>query len=72
MNGITHVVCKILRNVMASSAEAGLGLIFVNAQYAAPIRTKLIEMNRLQPPTLIQVENYTALVIANEAINQRM
>ena len=39
MNGIIHVVCKILQNLMESSAEAELGSIFVNAQDAAPIQT---------------------------------
>ena len=31
MNGIIHVVCKILWNAMASTAEAELGFLFVNA-----------------------------------------
>ena len=44
MNGIIHVLCKILRNVMASAEEAGLDLLFVNTQDAAPIRTRLIQM----------------------------
>ena len=42
MNGIIHVVCKILWNVVASSPEAELGLLFVNAQDTAPTRTTLI------------------------------
>ena len=72
MNGIIHAVYKILRNVMPSAAESELGLIFVNAQDAAPIRTTLIEMNQSKAPTPIQVDNYTALGISNETINQMM
>ena len=72
MNVIIHVVCKILRNFMASSAEAELGLLLVNAQDASPIRTTLIEMNHPQPPTPIQVDNSTAVGIANEAIKHGM
>ena len=45
-------------------------MLFVNAQYEAPIITKLIEMNNPQPPNLIQVENTTALGIFNEAIKK--
>ena len=68
MNRIIHVVYKILQNFMASAAEAELGSLFFNDKYAAPIWTKLIEMNHPQPPTPIQVENYTSVVIYNEAI----
>ena len=72
MNRIIHLVCKILWDVMASSAEAHLGSIFVNSQDASPIRTTLIEMNHPQPPMPIQVDNSTAVGISNEAIKQRM
>ena len=68
MNGIIHVVCKILRNSMASAAEAELVFLFVNAQDVATIMTTFIEMNHPQPTTMIQVENPTAVVIANGAI----
>ena len=68
MNGIIHVVCKIFRNVMLSFTESELGSLFVNYQDAAPISTTLIEMNHLQPPTPIKVENSTAVVIDNGAI----
>ena len=42
--GILLVVCKIMRNIVASAAEAEYGTIFVNAQTAVPIRTTLSEM----------------------------
>ena len=53
MNRIIHVVYKILRIVTTSDAESKLGSLFVNDQYAAPIRTTLIDMNHPQPPTPI-------------------
>ena len=56
---------------MASAAEAELGSIFVNGQDAVPIRTTLDEMNHPQPPTPIQVDNATAVGIANKTIKQR-
>ena len=65
------MACKILQNVMASATESELGSLFVNAQDAAPIRTASIEINHPQPPTLIQVENSTAVGISNKAIKQR-
>ena len=72
LNGIIHVVCKILRNIISSAAEAELGALFLNAKEVVPIRTTLIEMNWPRPPTPIQVENSTAVVIANHTIKQKM
>ena len=65
-NGILLVVCKIMRNIMVSAAEAKCGTIFVNAQTAVPIRTTLSEMGWKQGPTAIQVENSTAVGIATK------
>ena len=49
---------------MASAAEAEHGALFLNGQAAVQIRTTLIEMHHPQPPTLIQVENSTAVGIS--------
>ena len=43
----------------------------LNGQAAVPIRTTLIEMHHPQPPTLIQVDNYTAVGIAIKSIKQK-
>ena len=72
INGIIHVVCKILCNIMSSAAEAELGALFLNAKEEVPIHTTLIEMNWPQPPTPIQVDNFTALGIANQTIKQKL
>ena len=64
-------MCKILRNIMASAAEAEYGALFLNGQASIPIRAKLIEMHHPQPPTPIQVDNSTALGIANNSIKQK-
>ena len=63
-NSILIVVFKIMRNIMASAAEAEYITIFVNAQTAVPIRTTLSEMGWPQGPTDTQVDNYTAVGIA--------
>ena len=57
---------------MSSAAEAELGAIFINTKEAVPIRTTLIEMNWPQPPTPIQVDNSTAVGIANQTIKKKM
>ena len=56
-NGILLVVCKIMRNIMASAAAAEYGTIFINTQTAVPIRITLSEMGWPQGPTAIQVDN---------------
>ena len=66
VNNILLVVCNIMRNIMASAAEAKYGTIFVNAQTAVPIRTSLTEMGWKQGPPAIQVENSTSVGIATK------
>ena len=59
-----------MRNIMASAAESEYGTIFITAQTAVPIRTTLIEMGQKHVPTAIQVDNYTAVVIATKEFRQ--
>ena len=68
MNGLVYVLCKIIKNVMASVAEAEFGTTFLNGKEAVPIRTTLEEMKWPHPPTPIQVDNSTATGIANKKI----
>ena len=70
-NGILLVVCKIMRNIMASAAESEYGTIFINAQTAVPIRTTLSEIGWKQGPTATQVENSTAVDIATKEFRQK-
>ena len=57
---------------MSSAAEAELGALFLNAKEAVPIHTTLIKMNWPQPPNPIQVDNSTAVGIANQSIKQKI
>ena len=50
-NGTSPVVCKVVRNAMASASEAKYGTILVNAKTYVPIRTTLSEMGWKQVPT---------------------
>ena len=56
-NGILLIVCKIMRNIMVSAAEAEYNTIFINVQTSLPIRTTLYEMVWTQRSTAIQVDN---------------
>ena len=37
LNGFIFIMCKILRNIMASAAEAEYGALLLNGQAAVPI-----------------------------------
>ena len=64
-----HVLCKILKNVVASAAEAEVGGLFRNGQEASVIRNTLDEMGWKQHgPTPIQTDNSTAEGIANNTV----
>ena len=43
MNGLIYIICKIMKNVVASAAEAEFGTIFLNGQEAVPMMTTLEE-----------------------------
>eukprot|EP00957_Ditylum_brightwellii_P051769 3926199-Ditylum_brightwellii.AAC.1 len=64
-NGPIHAVCEMIRNVMASSAEAELGALFINAKEGEKLRTALEEMGHVQPPSPIMTDNSTACGIIN-------
>ena len=70
-NGAIHTTCNILKNVMASAAEAEYAALFHNTQHGAMIRTILEEMGHPQPPTPVETDNSTAVGIANGTIRQR-
>ena len=70
-NGVIHVLCKIMKNVMSSAAEAEIGSTFLTARDALPLRVCLEEMGHPQPPTPIQVDNTTAVGFANSRIKMK-
>eukprot|EP00957_Ditylum_brightwellii_P157821 12012386-Ditylum_brightwellii.AAC.1 len=71
MHGPLLVLLQIMRNVMASAAEAELGALFENAKEAVVLRTTLQELGHQQPATPIQVDNSVAHRIVNSNIPQR-
>ena len=70
-NGAVFVLSNIMKNVMASAAEAELGALFFNAREAIPIRNTLREMGHPQPPTPITTDNACAAGIANDTVKQK-
>ena len=64
-NGLVHVECSIMRNVMALSTEAELGELFENCQKETSTRTSLEEMGHPQPSTPVATENTEANSILN-------
>jgi hypothetical protein len=70
-NGAINVLCSIMREVVASPAEAELAALFHNGKEANPIRITLQELGNEQPPTPIQMDNSTATGIANDSIKQK-
>ena len=70
-NGVIHVLCKIMKNVMSSAAEAEIGSAFLAAKDALPLRVALVEMGHPQPPTPIQVDNTTAVGFDNSRIKMK-
>ena len=59
-NGPIFTLCKTIRNVVSSSAEAETSGTFTNTQEAIPIRQLLIAMGHPQPPTPIKTDNKTS------------
>ena len=71
LNGPIHVLCKTMKQVVASAAEAELGTLFYACQEACAFRTALEEMGHPQPPTPVQTDNSTATGIVHDTIRQR-
>ena len=56
INGSILYLTTIIKNVMASAAEAEIAALFLNARLAIPLRTALIEMGHPQPATKIKTD----------------
>ena len=71
INGAVHVLCVVLKNIMASAAEAKTGAVFKNFQATVSLCEALIEMGHQQPATPVQVDNAYVVGILNETFRQR-
>ena len=70
-NGAIHVLYKILQNVMASAVDIEIAWSFENAKEVILMRNALVFLDYLQPPTLLQVDNTTAVNFAKNELKQK-
>jgi hypothetical protein len=70
-NGAILTISQIIKNVMASAAEAECGALFINTKEAVALRNTLEEMGHPQPATPVQVDNTTADGIMNGKLLQK-
>ena len=54
LNGAVLVICRSIRNVVASATEAETGGLFGNGQEIIPIRRELDALDHPQPPTPVK------------------
>ena len=71
INTPIYVLAKVIKNVMASAAEAEIGALFMNEQEAVPFRHCLQELGHPQPPTPVRTDNSTAHGYVNNSIKQK-
>eukprot|EP00957_Ditylum_brightwellii_P001297 102055-Ditylum_brightwellii.AAC.1 len=71
LNGPVHTVCEVIRNVMASTAEAEIGAFYSNTHKGEELRLALVKMGLPQPPTPVLTDNSTACCIINTTVKQR-
>ena len=71
-NGPVHTLCKTIKNIMSSAAEAELGALYMNAREAVPIRQSLTELGHPQPATPLETDNSTAHGILTSTIRQKL
>ena len=67
-NGEITIAATVLKNVVASAAEAEYGGLFHNSIVAIPLRQELIDMNFPQPATPICTDNSTSNVLSNNTL----
>ena len=71
LNGAFFTLCKILKFVVASAAEAELGALFLACQEGMIFRLTLEEMGHPQPKTPVHCDNATTVGIANNSIKRQ-
>jgi hypothetical protein len=71
LNGAFHVSLMIMKFVVASAAEAKLGVLYDNCRTGRIFRLMLNKMGHPQPKTLVHCDNATAVGIANNSIKRQ-
>ena len=71
-NGPVRVECSIMINVMASATEAELGGLFEKCHKATSMKTSLVDMGHIQPPTPVATDNTAANSIFKRTAKQKI
>ena len=66
-----YILATIIKNVIASAAEAEVAGLFMNANKAIPIRHTLIVMGHPQPPKPLKIDNTTVQGILTGKFRQK-
>jgi hypothetical protein len=69
--GAFFTLCTILRFIVASTAEAEIGTLFLNCKEGMIFCLTLEELGHPQPETTIHCNNATADGIANNTVKQQ-
>eukprot|EP00957_Ditylum_brightwellii_P212330 15367189-Ditylum_brightwellii.AAC.1 len=69
-NRAVHIECTQIRTLMASAAEAEVGMLFINSKVALGLRVALEEMGHPQLPIPIMMDNSAACGIVKCSIKQ--
>jgi hypothetical protein len=74
VNGAVDVLCKTIKNVVSSAAEAKTGGIYIGGKHACPLRAMLAELGHPQPSTgsPFETDNNTAQGILNSKMHQKL
>ena len=65
-------MCIILKHLVESAAEAGLGGLFDTGRIIKTIHLTLIEFGHTQPPAPLHTDNSTAAGIINNTVKQQI
>ncbi len=64
-NGAILMILQIIKAVMSSAVEAGIGVLYINCKEAILAQHTLEYLGHKQPPTPMQTDNTTALGVVN-------
>jgi hypothetical protein len=71
-NGAILTIAKIIKAVMSSAAEAKVGALYINCREAIPARHTLKFMGHPLYPTLMQMDNTTAVGVVNNNVIKKL
>ena len=63
INGPILTIAQIMKNIMSSAAEAQLSGLFICAKAMIPLRDTLIKMGWPQPPSPVQCDKFTPVLL---------